>query len=96
MWVDEMFAKRFTTKLSMKPSEYLARNVRATPFFFEPVAQYFMRYPELQDVYCYSSDYPHHEGGEESIRYFARTLSGVSPELRDKFFYQNATLLFPE
>jgi predicted TIM-barrel fold metal-dependent hydrolase len=96
LWAKEMFSPRFSKVLSMRPSEYLARNVRVTPFYFEPVAQYFERYPHLTDVYCYSTDYPHFEGGKESKRLFAEALGGVSPDLRDKFFYRNATLLLPE
>lgn len=96
LWVTQMFASRFASNLTMLPSKYLARNVRVTPFHFEKVDEYFANYPSLSDVYCYSSDYPHFEGGKESIRLFAETLKFVSPELRDKFFYQNATLLLPE
>jgi predicted TIM-barrel fold metal-dependent hydrolase len=96
MWAGEMFSSRFAGTLSMRPSDYIARNIRVTPFHFEPVALYFKRYPELADVYCFSTDYPHFEGGKESKRAFAEALSGVSAEMRDKFFYQNATLLLPE
>lgn len=95
MWVKEMFAHRFADTLSMAPSEYFARNIRVTPFFFEPIARYFDQYPHLADVFCYSTDYPHFEGGNESKRVFAEKLSGVSADLRDKFFYRNATLLLP-
>jgi predicted TIM-barrel fold metal-dependent hydrolase len=96
MWVEEQFSKRFSGVLSMRPSDYLARNVRVTPFHFEPVDKYLECYPELSDVYAYSSDYPHFEGGKESVRVFAEKLSGVSAELRDKFFYQNGSLLLPD
>jgi predicted TIM-barrel fold metal-dependent hydrolase len=96
MWVQQQFSARLANVLSMRPSDYIARNVRVTPFHFEPVAYYLERYPNLTDVFCYSSDYPHFEGGKESKRIFSEALSGVSPELRDKFFFQNATLLLPE
>jgi predicted TIM-barrel fold metal-dependent hydrolase len=96
LWVEKEFPRTFADVLSMRPSEYLGRNVRVTPFYFEPVASYFERHPDLADVYCYSTDYPHYEGGKESKRVFADALAGVSPELRDKFFYGNATLLLPE
>jgi predicted TIM-barrel fold metal-dependent hydrolase len=96
MWVAKEFRRTFADVLSMRPSEYIARNIRVTPFYFEPVAWYLERYPELADVYCYSTDYPHYEGGKESKRLFADALRDVSPSLRDRFFYQNATLLLPE
>lgn len=96
MWAKEMFPHRFSSTLSMAPSDYFARNIRVTPFHFEPVAMYFERYPHLADVFCYSTDFPHFEGGNESKWLFAEKLSGVSADLRDKFFYRNATLLLPE
>jgi predicted TIM-barrel fold metal-dependent hydrolase len=96
MWALEMFKPRFSATLSLRPSEYLARNVRVTPFFFEPTATYFERYPHLSDVFCYSSDYPHFEGGKDSKRFFARVLRDRSADERDKFFYRNAELLLPE
>lgn len=96
MWAETMFASRFAESLTMRPSGYIARNVRVTPFYFEPVASYFERYPHLSDVYCYSTDYPHFEGGCESKRIFAEALSGVSADLRDKFFYRNGAFLVPE
>jgi hypothetical protein len=64
-------------------------------FHFEPVSYYLERYPHLADVYRYSSDFPHFEGGTESIRIFAEELSGVSPEFQDKLFYENPSLLLP-
>ena len=67
-----------------------------TPFHFEPVALYFERYPHLVDVFCYSTDYPHFEGGNESKRVFAEKLSDASADVRDRFFYRSATLLLPE
>lgn len=96
MWADTMFAPRFKELLTMRPSEYMARNLRVTPFYFEPVASYFERFPHLSDVYCYSTDFPHFEGGSDSKRLFAEALSGVSGDLRDKFFYRNGALLVPE
>jgi predicted TIM-barrel fold metal-dependent hydrolase len=96
MWVEKQFRNRFDNFLSMRPSEYINRNVRVTPFHFEPVDLYFERYPNLQNVFCYSTDYPHVEGGKESQRIFAETLRGATADLRDKFFYRNGALLLPE
>jgi len=95
MWVESQFRERFAT-LPMRPSEYIARNVRVTPFVFEPVARYLDRYPNLASVYCYSTDYPHVEGGKDSKRVFSEALRDASAGVRDQFFYQNATLLLPD
>ena len=96
MWVAREFKSRFTNLLSMRPSEYIARNVRVTPFPFEPIADYLARYPELASCYCYSTDYPHFEGGKESKRVFSEALRDASPHVRDQFFYQNGSWLLPE
>jgi predicted TIM-barrel fold metal-dependent hydrolase len=83
------------TELSMKPTEYLARNVRVAAHFFEPVETYIERYPHLQDVYCYSTDYPHKEGREHSLEVFFDQVSPLGDDIVEKFFYKNAELLFP-
>lgn len=96
LWAREMFSPRFSKVLSMRPSEYMARNLRVTPFHFEPIAMYFERYPHLADVYVYSTDYPHFEGGKDSKRVLSDALSGQSADVRDKFFYRNGSLLLPQ
>jgi predicted TIM-barrel fold metal-dependent hydrolase len=82
-------------KLPLKPSEYLARNVRATPYNFEPVETWLTRWPHLQDVYCYSSDYPHPEGRPHSLKTYYENVSPLGQEITEKFFYKNAELLLP-
>lgn len=96
MWVTRQFSSRFSTVLSMLPSDYIARNVRVTPFHFEPVASYFDRYPQLSQVFCFSTDFPHIEGGKDSKQLFTNALSTVSPTWRDQFFFDNPALLLPE
>jgi len=81
--------------LSLRPSEYLARNVRVTPFNFEPVDTYFERYPQLSELYCYSTHYPDPTGGEWSLRRFHEIVVPVGDEAVEKFFCTNAELLLP-
>jgi predicted TIM-barrel fold metal-dependent hydrolase len=81
--------------LSMPPSAYVARNVRVTPFWFEPVDAYLRQYPHLQDVYCYSSDFPHNEGGIAPKQKFYDKVAPLGDEMVDKFFRSNAKLLVP-
>jgi predicted TIM-barrel fold metal-dependent hydrolase len=90
------FAKRAAKTMSMKPSEYLARNVRVTPFHFEHIDMYFQRWPELQDVYCYSTDYPHVEGGKDTIRRAFELLEPLGSDVVTKYFLDNARWLLPE
>jgi predicted TIM-barrel fold metal-dependent hydrolase len=94
MWA-EQFAKRFSGVLSMRPSEYIARNVRVTPFYFEPTDTYLNRYPFLTDVLCYSTDYPHVEGGKRSKQTFQDRIRSLDTTTQLKFFTTNGELLLP-
>lgn len=90
----------YNDHLPMKPSEYLARNVRVSPFAdseddFEPVEVWLERYPHIQDVYCYSSDYPLVEGGQWSMKKYYDRLAPLGDEIVNKFFCTNARLILP-
>lgn len=89
------FDSRLTGTLSMEPSRYLARNVRVTPFFFEPVARYIERHPDLAEVYSFGSDFPHVEGGKDSLAVFHDQLRPLGDEIVHKFFVDNGRLLLP-
>jgi len=82
-------------KLPMKPSEYLARNVRVTPYNFEPVERWIERYPNLQDCYCFSTDYPHVEGRPWALNEFFGQVSPLGDKIVEKFFCSNAELILP-
>lgn len=82
------------TKLKLKPSEYVARNVRVACFDFEPVGKYIDRYG-FEDVFCYASDFPHHEGGKDPMNSFVKHLEGKSPEIFRKVFVENGKDLLP-
>ena len=94
MWAG-VFSRRMAKVLSMRPSEYLRRNVRVTPFLFEPIDVFIERYAEysLEDVFCYGSDYPHAEGGTDQLTKFAEILTPLGPDVLEKFFVTNAELL---
>lgn len=94
LWAAQ-FKSRFSKSLSMKPSGYLARNVRVGPFVFEDVKSYFDRYPDLSSVYCFSTDYPHKEGGKHSLQVFEGKLSDCDPSVASRFFVENGELLLP-
>jgi hypothetical protein len=73
----------------MKPSEYMNRNLRVSPFHFEDVGHYFDRYPQVSNVYSFSSDFPHREGGKWTKRTYQQSLAHHSPETARKFFHDN-------
>lgn len=82
-------------RLPMKPSEYINRNVRVSPFDFEPVGEYIDMYG-LEDVYCFASDFPHVEGGKDPVGEFAASLEHLGPKILEKFFVTNGEFLLPD
>jgi predicted TIM-barrel fold metal-dependent hydrolase len=80
-------------KLPLRPSEYIARNVRVSPFDFEPVGKY-IELHGLEDVYCFASDYPHVEGGKKPLEKFTASLEPLGSKVLEKFFVSNAGCLF--
>lgn len=74
-------------ELQLKPSEYIRRQVRFTPFVGEDVGSLIrMTGPEL---YLFSSDYPHPEGSRDPIGKFEETLDGVQEAEKDAFYFSN-------
>lgn len=88
--------QRLAEHLSDKPSEYVKRNIRVTPFDGEPVGEFIAR-DGLEDVYVFSTDYPHAEGGTDPIGNFHRSLveHGHSDEVIEKFFVKNGEAILP-
>ena len=93
LWVE--FMGKVGRKYPMRPSEYMARNVRVTPFWHENLPLMIERYG-LEDVYIFSTDYPHLEGSRDPIGKFSKWLSQLPPDYAQKFFIENPRLLFPD
>ena len=71
----------------MRASDYIRRQVRVTPFVNEPVAWLIEQCgPEL---FMFSSDYPHPEGGRDPLGRFSAALEGVSEKAQAAFFADN-------
>ena len=81
--------------ISRKPSEYLASNVRVAVLLDEQAELWLQRYPVLQDVYCYSSDYPHPEGRPWSMKEFYKRVAPLGDDIVEKFFVTNSQLILP-
>jgi hypothetical protein len=94
IWAGQ-YKGRLKGVLSMAPSEYIRRNVRVSPFSIEPVDEYIDRFPWLADVYCFSSDYPHFEGGADPIGTMAARMTRLGPDVVQKFFTTNAEWVMP-
>ncbi|MCB2075853.1 MAG: amidohydrolase family protein [Novosphingobium sp.] len=96
MWAEKVFARRIADTLTMKPSDYLARNVRVTPHnIVEPVDRFFERYPQLSSCYCYSTDYPHLEGGAHIATRMHDLLEPLGDAVLERYFVANGEWLLP-
>ncbi len=76
-------------ELSMKPSDFIRRQIRFTPFPGEDVAQMIAHSgPEL---YLFSSDYPHPEGTKDPIGKFEKSFDAcdVDQAARQLFYEDN-------
>ncbi|MBI2169748.1 MAG: amidohydrolase family protein [Actinobacteria bacterium] len=75
--------------LSLRPSEYVLRQVRATPYPTEDVGWIIDN--SGPDVCLFSSDYPHVEGGRNPIARFERSLdaAGTGEPDRQRFYSDN-------
>ena len=73
--------------LSLKPSEYINRQVRVTPYPTEPTGWVIKE--AGNDIFMFSSDYPHLEGGRNPLARFEKSIEGISHEAQDKFFRLN-------
>ena len=73
--------------LSIRPSDYVKRQMRFTPYPTEDVGWIIEQAGE--EVAMFSSDYPHVEGGRRPIERFERSLEGVSAAAREAFYHHN-------
>lgn len=87
-------AKVLGRKFEMMPSEYMKRNVRISPFFHENVELQLERYG-LEEIYCYSTDFPHLEGSKDPIGKFREVLQKRSEAYQEDFFINNAKWMMP-
>ena len=76
------------------PSQQLTDQMAFTPFVFEDIGALIdQSNPEL---YLFSTDYPHTEGGRNPIARFEKSLGDRSNEIRDRFYSENFLRIFPE
>ena len=73
--------------LSLKPSEYIERQVRVTPYPTEPTDWVIEQ--AGPNIFMFSSDYPHVEGGRNPMGRFEKATSQFNESEKDKFFRAN-------
>jgi predicted TIM-barrel fold metal-dependent hydrolase len=74
-------------KLELKPSEYIHRQVRVTPYPHEDAGWIIEQSGD--DICLFSSDYPHVEGGRNPLGRFERSLAPLSDDARRRFYCDN-------
>ena len=74
-------------QLSLRPTECVRRQVRITPYPTENVGQLIERCGP--DMFMFSSDYPHVEGGRNPLKRFAESLNGRSDAELTAFYSDN-------
>ncbi len=86
-----MFAKSdpAVAELDLRPSDYIRRQVWFTPFPTEDVG--LMTKIGGDDLFLFSSDYPHPEGGKDPIGRFEAGFdaAGIDDAARQKFYADN-------
>ena len=73
--------------LAMRPSEYVSRHMKFTPYPTEDVG--WLAQQAGADVLLFSSDYPHVEGGRRPIERFEKSLGDASEAVRQAFYCDN-------
>ena len=79
-------------EMARKPSEQLREQFGFTPFPFEDVGALVRQ--THPDLYLFSSDYPHAEGGRDPLGRFDRSLAGFDPAVLRKFESENFERVF--
>jgi predicted TIM-barrel fold metal-dependent hydrolase len=74
-------------KLALRPSEYVRRSVRATPYPAEDVGWTIANAGD--EVCLFSSDFPHVEGGRNPIKRFEDTMGSLSEVQKQRFYVDN-------
>jgi uncharacterized protein len=73
--------------LELTPSEYVHRHLKFTPFAGEPVG--WMIEQAGPDLFMFSSDYPHPEGGKDPVTKFKEALWTTGGDAQARFYHDN-------
>jgi predicted TIM-barrel fold metal-dependent hydrolase len=87
-------SRRLREALQRRPTEVFVDQIRVTPFFWEQTARQIERYG-MPEVYAFSTDFPHSEGGTDPIGRMAADIEPLGADAMEAFFVGNAELLLP-
>ena len=94
-WVAKIYGRVDTSvQFDRTPSQQLSEQMGFTPFPHEDVANLIEQ--SNPDLYLFSSDYPHVEGGRNPIKKFEDSLASETEAVKEKFFSENFLRLWPE
>ena len=94
-WVAKIYGRVDTSvQFDRTPSQQLSEQMGFTPFPHEDVANLIEQ--SNPDLYLFSSDYPHVEGGRNPIKKFEDSLASEAEAVKEKFFSENFLRLWPE
>jgi len=74
-------------QLSLRPADYIRRQVRVTPYPTEPTGWIIEQ--AGPEVCMFSSDYPHVEGGRNPMKRFRNTTEGLGDDPLERFYRRN-------
>ena len=73
--------------VKMLPSEYVQNHIKLTPFPGEDIG--WILESGAADLLMFATDYPHHEGTDDPISRYERTMENISEETKLKFYTNN-------
>jgi predicted TIM-barrel fold metal-dependent hydrolase len=80
--------------LTRTPTRQISDQLAFTPFVFEEVGNLIDQ--SNPDLFLFSTDYPHIEGGRNPIGRFESALGDRSDAVREKFYAENFLRIFPD
>ena len=83
----------FATHSVATPSEMLREQMAFTPYVFEDIGT--LTDQSYDDIYLFSSDYSHVEGGRDPIGRFEKSLGPRTNAVRERFYAENFLKIFP-
>ncbi len=94
-WVAKIYGRvDESVRFERSPSQQLSEQMGFTPFPHENVMDLVAQSNE--ELYLFSSDYPHVEGGRDPIAKFEKYLAGQSERIKTNFYSENFLRLWPK
>ena len=75
------------SQVKQLPSEYVKKHIKITPFPGEDIG--WLLTSGAADLLMFASDYPHHEGTDDPISRFEKTMLEIDESAKKKFYSDN-------